>query len=59
MEAGLDVSIISPHTDAYKTTPLSRVADGSADFAITPSVSVTLAATCNGNRIAYALLASH
>uniref|UniRef100_A0A7S0S6H2 Thiamine pyrimidine synthase n=1 Tax=Chlamydomonas leiostraca TaxID=1034604 RepID=A0A7S0S6H2_9CHLO len=39
-EAGLDVTLLSPHTDDYKTTPLSRVADKTATFAITPSESV-------------------
>ncbi len=37
-EAGLQVSLISPHADEYKATPLSRVADKTATFAITPSV---------------------
>lgn len=44
-EAGLDVSFISPHTDGYKTTPGSRLADGSATFAITPSETVISYAT--------------
>lgn len=51
-EAGLDVTIISPHEDDYKTTPLSRVANGTATFAITPSVSTegssaSVKAACN------------
>eukprot|EP00983_Pelagomonas_calceolata_P095840 1158060-Pelagomonas_calceolata.AAC.11 len=31
---------VSPHTDEYKSTPLSHVAEKTADFAITPSESV-------------------
>jgi hypothetical protein len=42
-DAGLDVTLLSPHTDDYKTTPLSRVADKTATFAITPSVSLRTA----------------
>lgn len=39
-DAGLEVHFISPHTDDYKATPGSRVADGTATFAITPSETV-------------------
>jgi ABC-type nitrate/sulfonate/bicarbonate transport system substrate-binding protein len=44
-EAGLDVTLLSPHHDAYKTTPASRLADGNADFAVTPSETVVSAHT--------------
>ncbi|KAI7841695.1 hypothetical protein COHA_004562 [Chlorella ohadii] len=37
---GLDVTIISPHSDDYKATPASRVESGEAMFAIAPSESV-------------------
>ena len=40
-EAGLEaIEILSPHTDGYKATPASRAANGSAAFAICPSVSI-------------------
>lgn len=39
-DAGLDVSILSPHTDGYKVTPASRLVDGSATFACTPSETI-------------------
>ncbi|GAB3542090.1 ABC transporter substrate-binding protein [Spirosoma fluminis] len=39
-KAGLDVQIITPDQDSYKTTPAKRVAQGQADLAITPSESV-------------------
>lgn len=39
-EAGLDVTLLSPHTDAYKTTPGQRVAAGEADLAIAPAETV-------------------
>ena len=39
-EAGLDVTLLSTHHDAYKRTPASRVADGTADFAVTPTETV-------------------
>ena len=39
-DAGLDVAILSPHCDGYKTTPASRVADGTSTFAVCPSESV-------------------
>ncbi|KAL6763127.1 NMT1/THI5 like-domain-containing protein [Haematococcus lacustris] len=39
-QAGLDVTITSPHVDEYHTTPLSHVADKSATFGICPSESV-------------------
>mmetsp|Transcript_14638 Transcript_14638/g.42847 ORF Transcript_14638/g.42847 Transcript_14638/m.42847 type:complete len:288 (-) Transcript_14638:1205-2068(-) len=39
-DAGLDVKLLSPHVDEYKTTPASRVEDGTATFAICPSESV-------------------
>ena len=39
-DAGLDVTILSTHHDDYKRTPASRVADGSAQFAVTPTESV-------------------
>lgn len=39
--AGLEVELLSPHTDAYKATPASKVADGStATFACVPSESI-------------------
>jgi ABC-type nitrate/sulfonate/bicarbonate transport system substrate-binding protein len=38
--AGLDVSLISPHSDNYKATPASRVESGEALLAITPSETV-------------------
>lgn len=44
-EHGLDVQLISPHVDDYKTTPLQRVMDGRATFAICPSESVISAHT--------------
>ncbi|GFR51920.1 hypothetical protein Agub_g14404, partial [Astrephomene gubernaculifera] len=44
-EAGLDVRLVSPHVDEYKTTPASRVADGSCMFGVTPSESVISAHT--------------
>lgn len=39
-DAGLEVQLLSPHADAYKATPASRLADGSAQFAVVPSESV-------------------
>ena len=39
-EAGLEVTLLSPHHDGYKTTPAARVADGSATFAVTPTETV-------------------
>ena len=39
-DAGLEVTLLSPHHDAYKATPAARVADGSASFAVTPTESV-------------------
>ncbi|KAG2441969.1 hypothetical protein HYH02_009763 [Chlamydomonas schloesseri] len=44
-EAGLEVTIVSPHVDEYKATPASRVADGSCTFCVTPSESVISAHT--------------
>ncbi len=44
-EAGLDVSLLSPHVDGYTRTPASRVADGSATFCVTPSETVISAHT--------------
>jgi ABC-type nitrate/sulfonate/bicarbonate transport system substrate-binding protein len=38
--AGLDVSLISPHSDNYSATPASRVESGEALLAITPSETV-------------------
>jgi ABC-type nitrate/sulfonate/bicarbonate transport system substrate-binding protein len=38
--ADLDVTLLSPHLDAYKATPAARVEDGTATFAVTPSESV-------------------
>ncbi|KAG7672991.1 hypothetical protein Ndes2526B_g08482 [Nannochloris sp. 'desiccata'] len=38
--AGLDVSLISPHSDNYTATPASRVESGEALLAITPSETV-------------------
>ena len=40
LAAGLDVTLLSTHHDAYKRTPASRVADGSAAFAVTPTESI-------------------
>ncbi|KAI8472678.1 MAG: NMT1/THI5 like-domain-containing protein [Monoraphidium minutum] len=39
-DAGLDVALLSPHADGYMATPASRLADGSAQLALTPSESV-------------------
>jgi ABC-type nitrate/sulfonate/bicarbonate transport system substrate-binding protein len=39
-DAGLDVTLLSPHHDDYKATPASRVAHGTATFAVTPSETV-------------------
>ena len=39
-DAGLDVQLLSTHHDSYKRTPASRVADGTALFAVTPSETV-------------------
>ncbi|WIA16955.1 hypothetical protein OEZ85_013874 [Tetradesmus obliquus] len=39
-DAGLEVRILSPHQDEYKTTPGSRLVDRSATFACVPSESV-------------------
>lgn len=39
-EAGLEVELLSPHTDDYKATPASKVADGAATFACVPSESI-------------------
>ena len=39
-DAGLQVNLLSPHVDGYKTTPATRVAEGMATFAICPSESV-------------------
>lgn len=39
-DAGIDVTISSPHTDDYKATPASRLIDGSATFACTPSETI-------------------
>jgi ABC-type nitrate/sulfonate/bicarbonate transport system substrate-binding protein len=39
-EAGLEVDLLSPHTDDYKATPASKVADGAATFACVPSESI-------------------
>jgi ABC-type nitrate/sulfonate/bicarbonate transport system substrate-binding protein len=44
-EAGLDVQLLSPHVDGYKTTPAAHLANGSADLACVPSESVISAAT--------------
>lgn len=44
-DAGLDVEIISPHADAYKATPASRLSDGTAEFACVPSETVVSYAT--------------
>lgn len=38
--ANAEVELLSPHLDDYKTTPATRVSDGSAMFAIAPSESV-------------------
>lgn len=47
-EEGLDVILLSPHCDAYKSTPASRLADGSAQLACVPSESVVSWATWPG-----------
>ncbi|MFD2570957.1 ABC transporter substrate-binding protein [Spirosoma soli] len=39
-KAGLDVEIILPDEDNYQVTPAKRVAQGTADLAITPSESI-------------------
>ena len=39
-DAGVEVTILSPHSDEYKLTPASRVESGEALLAITPSESV-------------------
>ena len=39
-EAGLEVTLLSPHLDGYKTTPAQRVASGEADLAIAPAETV-------------------
>ena len=39
-DRGLDVDLISPHTDGYKTTPAQRLASGTADVAVAPTESV-------------------
>lgn len=44
-DAGLDLKIVSPHMDEYKTTPASRIADGSCLFCVTPSESIISAHT--------------
>lgn len=36
-DAGLEVDIVSPHVDEYASTPASRLAAGTAAFAIVPS----------------------
>lgn len=38
--AGLDVTFLSPHVDAYKATPASRVESGEALLAVCPSETV-------------------
>lgn len=38
--ANAQVELLSPHLDDYKITPATRVSDGTAAFAITPSESV-------------------
>lgn len=37
---GVEVQLMSPHMDAYKTTPASRVENGDATFAVAPSETV-------------------
>ena len=49
-EVGLDVTLLSPHHDAYKRTPASRVADGSAAFAVTPTETVISSHTLPAGR---------
>ena len=39
-DAGLDVTLLSPHSDTYATTPAKRVASGEADLAIAPAETV-------------------
>jgi ABC-type nitrate/sulfonate/bicarbonate transport system substrate-binding protein len=51
-DAGLEVTLLSPHHDGYKATPASRVADGSASFAVTPTESVVSSHTLPSHRVA-------
>ena len=39
-DVGLDVTLLSPHSDAYATTPAQRLASGEADLAIAPAETV-------------------
>lgn len=39
-DQGIDLQLVSPHSDAYENTPASRVCSGSCDLAITPSETV-------------------
>ena len=39
-EVGLEVTLVSPHVDGYKSTPATRVAERQVEFAICPSESV-------------------
>lgn len=41
----MDVTLLSPHLDNYHATPASRVADGTALLAVTPSESVVSSVT--------------
>lgn len=50
-DAGLDVKLLSPHHDGYKRTPGSRVADGSATFAVTPSETVVSSHTLPASQV--------
>ena len=39
-EAGVEVALLSPEADRYKTSPAKRVVQGEADLAITPTESI-------------------
>ncbi|GAX77568.1 hypothetical protein CEUSTIGMA_g5012.t1 [Chlamydomonas eustigma] len=49
-DEGLDVKLVSPHVNNYKTTPANRVALKEALFAICPSESVISYHTHNGTK---------
>lgn len=44
-EQGLNVTLVSPHTDDYHSTPASHLASGDVAFAIAPSETVVSAHT--------------
>ena len=39
-EAGIEVCLLSPHVDGYKSTPAAKVRTGAADVAIAPPETV-------------------